>query len=218
MQRAVGGEVRRLGCLIAVALLLGAWPLASNAQRADLADQIFNDPAAPVAGNPNGDVTIVAFLDYNCPYCRKSTPELDRFVASDSNVKVIYKDWPILSKSSIVDAKIALGAAYQGKYMEAHRALMAMQTRDASSEQLMAAMKGVGIDLAKLAADLNTHDADITALLRRNNAEAEAIGINGTPVFLIGQFKVSQGLDEAGFRQVVSDVRARQKNGKTIAQ
>lgn len=178
-------------------------------QKPDLAGMVLHDADAPVAGNPDGDVTIVAFLDYNCPFCRRSTPELDRFIASDLKVKVIYKDWPILAASSVLEAQVALAAKYQGKYVEAHDALMGIKTRPATKDAIKAALKAAGIDIDRLNADLAAHDADITALLRRNLAEADALQLKGTPVFLIGPFVEAQEMNFDGFRQLVSEARAK---------
>ncbi len=100
-------------------------------------EAILNDPDAPVGGNPGGDVTIVAFLDYNCPFCKKVTPALARLVAADGGVRLVYKDWPILAASSVDGARMALAAKYQGKYEQAHAALMASpgrSTRDRMAE------------------------------------------------------------------------------------
>ena len=176
---------------------------------ADLERLVLHDPASPTAGNPNGDVTIVAFLDYNCPYCRRSTPQLDAFLKSDPKVRVVYKDWPILAASSTTEAKVALAAGYQGKYAEAHDALMAIKIRPATKEAIKAAMQSAGIDVDRLNKDLGVHNDDIDATLARNNAEAEALGFQGTPVFLIGPFKLAQELDADGFRQAVADARAK---------
>ena len=175
----------------------------------DLTRLVLHDPASPSGGNPRGDVTIVAFLDYNCPYCRRSTPQLDAFLKSDPNVRVVYKDWPILAASSVLEAKVAVAANYQGKYQEAHDALMEISVRPASKEAVKAAMEAAGIDIVRLNADLARHSDEIEALLRRNNTEAEALGFQGTPVFLVGPLKLAQELNEAGFRQAVADARAR---------
>ena len=226
--------MKRLALVAAAALL--TWPaLAQQAQpvqpqaaqpippqvaqpiqsSADLARLVLHDPDAPMAGNPNGDVTIVAFLDYNCPYCRRSTPQLDAFIKSDANVRVVYKDWPILAASSVLEAKVALAANYQGEYQAAHDALMAITIRPATKDAVKTAMSGAGIDIDRLNRDLATHNDDIDALLKRNNAEAEALGLQGTPVFLVGPFKMAQELDEAGFRQAVADARARATTAST---
>jgi len=76
-------------------------------------EMILNDPDAPIGGNPKGDVTIVAYLDYNCPFCKKSTPDLDRIVKEDGKIRLVYKDWPILFPTSIYGAQLALAAKIQ---------------------------------------------------------------------------------------------------------
>jgi protein-disulfide isomerase len=180
----------------------------AEAQKFNLVESVLNDPATPVGGNPKGDVSIVAFLDYNCPYCRKATPDLDKVVAADGHVKVIYKDWPILAPSSVVAAKVAIAANYQGKYQQAHDALMAIKLRPVTLPAIKAAVQSAGVDIAQLDKDLAAHNADIGALLQRNIAEADALHLQGTPVFLVGPYLIAGGLDEAGFRGAVAKARA----------
>src|SRR5271166_489650 len=105
---------------------------------------ILNDREAPVGGNPKGDVTIVAFLDYNCPFCKKVTPPLDKVVAADGGVRLVYKDWPILAESSVDGARMALAAKYQGKYLQAHAALMAVPGRN-SRDRIAEAIRNAGV-------------------------------------------------------------------------
>ncbi|HEY0145715.1 MAG TPA: DsbA family protein [Methylovirgula sp.] len=194
--------------LIALVAFVAAAPFAEADQKPDLVTSILGDPAAPVGGNPKGDITIVAFLDYNCPYCRRATPDLDKFIASDGHVKVIYKDWPILAQSSIIAAKVALAANYQGKYQQAHDALMAITLRPATLPLIKAAVQSAGIDVTQLNKDLAAHNSDIGALLQRNIAEANALHLQGTPVFLVGPYLIAGTLDEAGFRNAVARARA----------
>ena len=171
------------------------------------AETLFNDAEAPVGGNARGDVTIVAFLDYNCPFCKKSAPDLDRIVATDGKVRLVYKDWPILTDASIYGAQMALGAKYQGQYETVHRALMAIRGRNIDKATMLQAVKTTGIDMARLQADINSHADAITGLLQRNLALADALKLEGTPIYLIGPFRFST-LDYDGFAQAVSDARA----------
>lgn len=171
-------------------------------------DALLNDKQTPTFGNPQGDVTIVAFFDYHCGYCRKSLPELERLVAEDGKIRLVYKDWPILSESSVVAAQLALAATYQGRYLDAHKVLMKMPAR-ASTERMSEALGAAGIDRKKLAKDLKAHAGEIGALLRRTNDQAEVLGLPGTPVYLVGPFKVAAALDYQGFKDVVADARAR---------
>jgi len=172
-------------------------------------DAILHDPAAPNAGNPAGDVEIVAFMDYNCPFCKTSSPDLERFVDDDGKVRLIYKDWPILSNASVTGAHLALAAHYQGKYREAHVAMMNIRGQKVSDESLRAAVASTNVDTARLGADVKAHDADIVALLKRNRIQADALGLEATPVFLIGPFKVAKALNYAEFKEIVGDFRAR---------
>jgi protein-disulfide isomerase len=176
-------------------------------QKPDIVDSILNDAAAPVGGNPHGDVTIVAFLDYNCPYCRRVTPVFDHVVAKDGHVKVIYKEWPILAASSVVAAKVALAVNYQGKYQIAHDALMAIKQSPVTLPAIKAALVTAGIDIAQLDKDLAAHNDDIVKMLETNNAEADALHFAGTPIFLVGPFLLSGAPDEGQFLNAVARVR-----------
>ncbi|MFN3362377.1 MAG: DsbA family protein [Allorhizobium sp.] len=169
---------------------------------------ILNDPEAPTAGNRKGDVTIVAFLDYNCPFCKKSAPDLERIVKTDGKIRLVYKDWPVLTEASVYGAQLALAAKYQDRYEVAHKALMGIPGMRIGKEAMLAAVKASGVDMPRLQADLDKHGAAITALLKRNLAQADSIGIDGTPAYLIGPFRTStQNYD--GFKQVVADARAK---------
>lgn len=172
-------------------------------------DALLFDPDIPVGGNPKGDVTIVAFFDYNCGYCRKAAPELDKLVAEDGNIRLVYKDWPILSESSVIAAQLALGAKYQGKYEDAHRTMMKKARPRSTAESLSEELEKAGIDRQRLARDLEANAAAIGALLGRNNEQAEALGLPGTPVYLVGPYKVAAALDYKGFKDVVADARRR---------
>jgi protein-disulfide isomerase len=174
-------------------------------------EMIVADPAAPVAGNPKGDVTIVAFLDYNCPYCKKSAPALEKLVREDGRIRLVYKDWPILSEGSVYGAKLALAAKRQGKYEEAHRALMALKGAKRPNADLDAAVARAGIDMARLRADAAAGDGEIVALLKRNAAQAKGMGFPGTPVYLVGPLLVAAGLDYDGFKDAVAQARERAK-------
>ncbi|NEW93865.1 DsbA family protein [Rhodopseudomonas sp. BR0M22] len=173
-------------------------------------DAILRDPDAPEAGNPKGDVTIVAYFDYNCPYCKKSEPDLEKVVHSDGKIRLVYKDWPILTEASVYGAQMALGAKYQGKYQAAHDALMAIPGRGISKDQMRDAVAASGIDMTKLQSDLSAHGDAITALLRRTLSQADAMGLQGTPVYLIGPYKVAAALDADAFKKVVAQARGRQ--------
>jgi protein-disulfide isomerase len=187
-----------------------AW--SQDAQDADVSSAaILNDPAAPVAGNPKGDITVVTFFDYNCPFCKKAEPSLERLVKEDGHIRLVYKDWPILTKPSMYGAQLALAAKYQGKYDAVHAALMAIPGIQIPEDQMLAAVRASGADMSQLDADLKAHADEITALLRRNLAQADSLGLQGTPAYLVGHFKVTQALTYEGFKRAAMEARAQAK-------
>ncbi|SFG78450.1 DsbA family protein [Methylobacterium gossipiicola] len=194
---------------LAPALLSLAPPIEEAFAQGVDPNAILNDPEVPVSGNPKGDLTIVAFLDYNCPFCKKAEPDLTRLVKADGRIRLVYKDWPILGDASVYGAQLALAAKYQGRYDEVHRALMAIPGRKIPKERMLEAVATSGVDVGRLEEDRKAHQAEIAALLQRNLDQADALGLQGTPVFLIGQLKVAAALDYDGFRQAVAQARAR---------
>src|SRR6202790_748819 len=195
--------------LISIALFVAVGSQPACADEADTTrDAILNDPAAPVAGNPKGDLTIVTFFDYNCPFCKKAEPNLERLVKADGKIRLVYKDWPILTEASVTGAQLVLAAKYQGKYDVAHQALMSIPGMKISAEQMREAIRASGIDMHRMDPPLAAQAHDITALLRRNLAQADAIGLQGTPGYLIGQYKVTSALNYNGFKRAVADARA----------
>jgi protein-disulfide isomerase len=167
---------------------------------------VLRDPDIPVAGNADGDITIVEYFDFNCPYCRKVEPELRQVVQDDGKVKLVYKDWPVLGPVSVVAARMALATKYQDKYVAAHDALMgtASKLTEARIRELLA---DAGIDVDRAAKDLETNAKAIDAILARNNDQATAFGFKGTPSFIIGKFRVPGALTMAQFDQAISDAR-----------
>ncbi|MFG1432398.1 DsbA family protein [Xanthobacter sp. V2C-8] len=202
----------RLAALAFVPPAFAAGAGRALAQGVDV-EAILRDPDAPTAGNPNGDVTIVAFFDYNCPYCKKSAPDLDRVVKEDGRIRVVYKDWPILTEASVYGAQLALAARYQDKYFAAHDALMGIPGRKIPKEQMLEAVKASGVDMERLNLDLALHGPQISALLKRNNAQAESIGLQGTPTYLVGPLLAST-LDYASFKRAIAEARRRQATGE----
>ncbi len=203
---------RRSALLVLGGAALAAPVLSRSAYAANAdvtKEMILNDPAAPVAGNPKGDLTIIAFLDYNCPYCKKCEPDLDRVVKEDGKIRLVYKDWPVIWPTSINAAKMVLAARYQGKYDIAHHALMSIPGSRVEPDQMRQALQKAGVDMQRLDADMKSKASDIDALIKRNMAQADALGLQGTPTFLVGPFMTST-LDYKGFKQVVADARAKQ--------
>jgi protein-disulfide isomerase len=168
-------------------------------------DQIFNNPADPVIGNPKGDVTVVEFFDYRCPYCKRVSDSLLQLLKDDPNVKLVFKEFPILGPESVVAAKIALAAHRQGKYEPVHAALMAHK---GSFDQavLLDLAASAGADREKLVSDMQ--DPAIQGLLRANESLAAMLGISGTPGFLFGKQLVPGALSLDDMKKMVSSARA----------
>lgn len=170
-------------------------------------DAVLRDADNPVLGNPDGDVTIVEYFDYQCPYCRKVAPVLAQVMREDPKLRVVLKDWPILGAPSRYAARLVLAAQFQDKYQAAHEALIGRAGRltEAGADE---ALTAAGIDLARAKADLDANDAKIDALLRRNDLQAQAFGFRGTPAFIVGTFRVPQALTAEQFKQAIADARA----------
>lgn len=169
-------------------------------------DSVLRDPEIPSLGNPKGDVTIVEYFDYQCPYCKKVDPDLMRVAQEDGKIRIVFKDWPIFGAASIYAAKMTLVSKYQNKYPEAHKALISAKSKltEAGVRDLL---EKVGVDVARATADLQANQITIDAVLARNNSQAEAFGFQGTPAFIIGTFRVPGVLDAAGFKQAIGDAR-----------
>lgn len=156
-------------------------------------EEIFNDPATPVGGSAQGDVSLVEFFDYNCPYCRRVAPILAEIEKDDRKLRFVYKEWPILGPNSEFAARAALASRSQGKYAEFHKALMLGSGLVNESKVLEVATQ-VGLDVNRLKQDMEA--PEITALIERNRELAQALRITGTPSFVIGD-EVLRGAADA---------------------
>jgi protein-disulfide isomerase len=173
-------------------------------------ENVLKDPAIPAAGNIQGDLSIVEYFDYQCPYCKKVHPELSKVVKEDGNVRLVFKNWPIFGGISITAARLVMALQYQGKYVEAHEVIMTASNR-LTERSLKELLIQAGVDLDRADADLEAHAGEIDAALKRNDDQAKAFGFQGTPAFIIGTFRIPMVLDEASFRQAISDARAAAK-------
>lgn len=196
----------------AIAQQPGARAQSANADALS-SENILRDPEIPVLGNPKGDITIVEYFDYRCPYCKKVYPELQKVVSADGKIRVVFKDWPVFGDVSIYAAKLALAAKYQDKYSEAHEALISATTR-LTEEGIQTILAKAGIDLERAKRDLATNLTSIDAILARNHEQAVGLGFRGTPAFIIGHFRVSGALDAANFKKAIADARAAEIPGQ----
>ncbi len=159
---------------------------------------------APVLGNPDGDVTIVEFFDYNCSYCRQSAEVVEELLASDPNIRLIYREWPILGEGSIFAARASLAALKQNKYQEFHFALMRL-TEPATEQSVLRSAKEVGLNIAQLQTDMD--DPLIAEHVNLSREMTSALNFSGTPSFLIGRTAVPGYINLAQMRAVVESER-----------
>jgi protein-disulfide isomerase len=176
--------------------------------------KVLRDPDVPVTGNLEGDITIVEWSDYQCPYCRRVEPELRQVVQDDGKVRLVLKDWPILGPVSVTAARMALAAKFQDKYHQAHDAMMGVNSK-LTEPRINELVAGAGVDMDRLKRDLVAHAGDIDAILKRNNEQAIAFGFRGTPSFIVGKFRVPGVLSMAEFEQAIADARKAKAGNRT---
>lgn len=166
--------------------------------------ELFRDADSPTGGNPAGDVTIVEFNDYQCPYCKRAHQAMKSVVGADGKIKVIYKDLPILGEPSRIASLAALASVKQGKHQAMHNALMEFSGK-LDREKILEIATSVGLDVAQLQKDME--DARLRQIIDRNMALAGALGVRGTPAFVIGKQFVPGAVDAASLKQLIADAR-----------
>jgi protein-disulfide isomerase len=168
--------------------------------------QMLENPGTETVGSPKPDVIIVEYFDYNCPFCKNLVPVLKALLAQDHNIAILYKDWPILGDMSMYGAASALAAGWQGKYLAAHDALIG-GPRLVQTDQVDGILQMAGIDIDKLKKDRTVHAAQIAALLARNDEEAGALTLKGTPGLVVGRQFVPGIVDLPTLKTLVANSR-----------
>jgi protein-disulfide isomerase len=203
--------VRRAGAALLIGLMSLGLAAAAHAQLMQLTpqgrDAVMASPATPFAGHAGADITVVEYLDFNCPYCRKTAVTLGQLVAEDPKVRILFKDFPIFGGVSVYAARAALAAQWQGRYLAAHDILIDSPTRLASATQVRDRLTLAGVDLARLDRDLAAHGGEIDAILARNDQEARALGYTGTPGLIVGKFVVPGSLGLEDLRVLITTTR-----------
>jgi len=203
--------VRRAGAAVLIAVLALGLAAGADAQVMELTpegrDAVLASPATPFAGHAGADVTVVEYLDFNCPYCRKTAVTLGQLLAGDAKVRILFKDFPIFGGVSVYAARAALAAQWQGRYLAAHDILIDSPARLASETQVRNRLALAGVDLARLDRDLAAHKGEIDAILARNNDEARALGYTGTPGLVVGAFVVPGALSLENLRVLITATR-----------
>ena len=172
---------------------------------AEHAEAVYRSPSSFVAGNSQGDVSVVAFFDYNCPYCRAGAPELAKLVANDGKVRLVLKELPVLGPDSEEVARVAQAAQAQGKYFELYEKLIGQEGR-ATKERALEIAADLGLDQAKLERDMVS--APVEGAIADNMRVASAIRVKGVPFYLVGDRTLPPNATVADFAAAVENVRA----------
>ena len=172
------------------------------------AETIFNSPRGVVLGNKDGDVSFVEFFDYNCGYCKRAMADMLDLMKTDSKLKVILKEFPVLSEGSVEAAKVAVAVHMQDpggkKYLDFHQKLLGGRG-PADKARAMAAAKDAGLDTARIEKDLSS--PEVKATIEENFKLAEAMGMNGTPSYVIGNHVVVGAVGLDGLKEKIALAR-----------
>lgn len=178
--------------------------LAAKQALAQRKDEIFRDPDTPVFGNPKGDVSVVEFFDYRCPYCKGMFESLNDTVKKDGNIRLVMKELPILGPDSVVAARAAIASRAQGRYEAFHDALMRVDG-PLTEDVVMKTAASVGLDTTRLKQDMD--DPKVDKVIDGDLDLAKALNITGTPGFVIGEQIMSGAMPPDAFKQVVAEAR-----------
>ena len=174
---------------------------------AENADAIFEDGVSWVGGNPDGDVTIVEFMDYRCGYCKKAFPEVAELIESDGNIRFVVKEFPILGEESVLASRFAVAVqrvAGDDAYEAVHDRLMEGRA-PVTEEALQTLAEDEGIDWEAVAVEMQAPETD--EVLAANHALAQSLGIQGTPTFVVGDRMIRGYMPVDAMRAVVDEVR-----------
>jgi protein-disulfide isomerase len=179
-----------------------------EASIAQNAETIFNSPRGVTLGNKDGDVTFVEFFDYNCGYCKRAMADMLDLMKNDSRLKVVLKEFPVLSEGSVEAAKVAVAVRMQDpsgkKYLDFHQKLLGGRGV-ADKARAMAAAKEAGLDTARIEKDLAS--PEVKATIEENMKLAEEMGLNGTPSYVIGKQIVVGAVGLDGLKEKIGVAR-----------
>ena len=178
---------------------------AAQAALATHRDALFNEPHGPMLGNPDGDVTIVEFFDYNCGHCRRTSGVIQRLLEADRQIRVVLREWPILGEGSRFAARASLAARQQGRYQEFHWALMGLPG-EATEANVLSTAREVGLDVEQLRRDMAAPEVDDH--LVRSDQLARAFGFRGTPSFVVGNAVVPGATSLEHLQELVEQSRS----------
>lgn len=171
-------------------------------------DRLERHPLSPVTGNQDGDVTLIEFFDYNCTYCKRVFPIMQDLAKEDPDLRIVWKEYPILASrapASLTAAKAAMAAHRQGKYAEAHYALMGVRGSLTSDEQVLAIVGELGLDMEKLKQDMES--AEIKAYLSETLQLGDALKFQGTPTFVVNGAVIGGAVPKEVITAVIAAAR-----------
>ncbi len=166
--------------------------------------ELLHDPTSPVSGNLDGDVTVVEFFDYRCGYCKRVAGTVTQLQQDDPNVRIVYKDYPILGETSEWAARAALASKIQGKHLAFHETLLASE-QELTQDSILRIAADVGLDIEQLNKDMQA--PSIQMIIDHNRELARELGINGTPGFIVGEELAPGALDIGELKNLVRKVR-----------
>ena len=176
---------------------------AATAAISERGAEIYRSDDDLVAGNPDGSVTMAEFFDYNCGYCKRAMSDVLALIESDKDLRVVFKEWPILGEGSRFAARAALASRRQDKYWEFHLALM--ETRSVNEATTLEVAERIGLDVEQLKADMEA--PEVAAVIDRNMGLASALGIQGTPAFFIGDQFIPGAVGHEALSKAIAEVR-----------
>jgi protein-disulfide isomerase len=182
--------------------------LASVAARQRMADrrqELERDAGDFVGGNPDGDISLIEFFDYRCPYCKRVLPQMVELRKSDKKLRIVYKEFPILGPDSVIASRAAIASRAQGKYQAFHDAMMASRGKLTEAAVLQIAAE-VGLDVERLLNDMQA--PEVGDIIARNFSLAQALGITGTPSFVIGDNLVRGAVNGAELKRRIAEARS----------
>ena len=214
MVETLAGKMKLIGALLGVVLagtLVGSaidWARLPGVDldASPVLAELRADRASPAAGPRDASVTIMVFTDYQCGVCRIDHRGLREMATERPDLRFVYKEWAILGLASRRAARVALAAAYQGRYAAARDVLMRVNVADADA--MAQGLAGAGVELNRLARDLEKYGADIDRELARTSRQAFALGLAGTPAYLVGRRLVIGRLGESKLRRLIARAEA----------
>jgi len=180
---------------------------ARNDQQQNALSQLSSSmkgPITPIGGNPDGDVTMIEFFDYQCGYCKKAFPGVMEVIKEDKNIHYIFKEFAILGPESEIAARVALAAQKQGKYMDFHVAMMTVRGR-LNEDKILKTAESLGIDMDQLKTDMQSDE--VNAEISSTREIAQRLGITGTPAFIIGDKIIPGAVPPQALKDAVKEAR-----------